>query len=165
MDPGKGISRTFQLRIIHDIAHADQVPVGVIVVFPAAFLLIDPGIVEVIRISGNARGAGFSFGSANYYRALAVELDMKFGLLRYDSSVVARMRYSTENSRISRRISTEKRQYHLDILIDNDVAVFFLDNREALSVRIYRMPGMPWGVYVSDGEACFDHLTMRLLKE
>ncbi len=118
-----------------------------------------------VTISENARGAGFSFGGANYYRALAVELDMKFGLLRYDSSIVARMRYSVESSHISRKIDTEKRSYHLDVLIDNDVAVFFLDNREALSTRIYRMPGMPWGVYVSDGEACFDNLTMRILEK
>lgn len=118
-----------------------------------------------VSISENARGAGFSFGGANYYRALAVELDMKFGLLRYDSSIVARMRYSVESSHISRKIDTEKRSYHLDVLIDNDVAVFFLDNREALSTRIYRMPGMPWGVYVSDGEACFDNLTMRILEK
>ena len=118
-----------------------------------------------VTISDSARGAGFSFGSANLARALGVDLDMKFGLLRYDNTAVGRLRYSIESSHISRKISTDMRQYHLDILIDNDVAVFFLDNREALSTRIYRMPGMPWGVYVSDGEACFDHLTMRLLED
>ena len=98
-------------------------------------------------------------------QALAVELDMKFGLLRYDGTTVARMRYSVESSRISRKIQTDSRTYHLDILIDNDVAVFFLDHREALSTRIYRMPGKPWGIYVSDGEAVFANLTMRQLKE
>ncbi len=118
-----------------------------------------------ITLSEDARGAGFSFGSAKYMQALAVELDMKYGLLRYDGVTVARMRYGIESSHISRRISTEKRTYHLDVLIDNDVAVFFLDNREALSTRIYRMPGKPWGVYVSDGEAHFDNLTMRVLRE
>ncbi len=118
-----------------------------------------------VTISENALGAGFSFGGANLARALAVNLDMKFGLLRYDATTVARTRYSIESSHISRRIDTSKRIYHLDVLIDNDVAVFFLNSREALSTRIYRMPGMPWGIFVCDGEACFDHLTMRLLTE
>ena len=118
-----------------------------------------------VTISVNALGAGFSFGSANLARALAVDLDMKYGLLRYDATAVARTRYAIESSRISRRIDTGRRTYHLDVLIDNDVAVFFLDNHEALSTRIYRMPGMPWGVFVCDGEACFENLTMRLLKE
>ena len=102
---------------------------------------------------------------ANLAKALSVNLDMKYGLLRYDATSVMRTRYSIESSHISRRIDTSKRIYHLDILIDNDVAVFFLNNREALSTRIYRMPGMPWGIFVCDGEACFDHLTMRLLTE
>lgn len=118
-----------------------------------------------VTLSADARGAGFSFGSAKHMQALAVELDMKFGLLRYDGTTVARMRYSVESSRISRKIQTDSRTYHLDILIDNDVAVFFLDHREALSTRIYRMPGKPWGIYVSDGEAVFANLTMRQLKE
>ena len=118
-----------------------------------------------VTISDSALGAGFCFGGANMARALAVNLDMKFGLLRYDATTVARTRFSIESSHISRKTDTSKRIYHLDILIDNDVAVFFLNNREALSTRIYRMPGMPWGVFVCDGEACFDHLTMRLLTE
>ena len=118
-----------------------------------------------VTISENALAAGFSFGGANLARALAVSLDMKYGLLRYDATAVARTRYSIESSHISRKIDTERRIYHLDILIDNDVAVFFLDHREALSTRIYRMPGMPWGIFVCDGEACFENLTMRLLKE
>ncbi len=117
-----------------------------------------------VTLSESVRGAGFSFGSAKYLQALAVELDMKYGLLRYDATTVARMRYAAENSRISRKIGTEKRTFHLDVLIDNDVAVFFLDHREALSTRIYRMPGKPWGIYVSDGEARFDSLTLRLLR-
>ena len=118
-----------------------------------------------VTLSEEARAAGFSFGSAKHLQALAVELDMKYGILRYDGTTVARMRYAIESSRISRKIQTENRSYHLDILIDNDIAVFFLDHREALSTRIYRMPGKPWGVYVSDGEAVFDNLTMRLLQE
>ena len=124
-------------------------------------VLISPDV----TISENALGAGFSFGGANLARALAVSLDMKYGLLRYDATTVARTRYAIESSRISRKIDPEKRIYHLDVLIDNDVAVFFLDNREALSTRMYRMPGMPWGIFVCDGEACFDNLTMRLLDE
>ena len=118
-----------------------------------------------VTVSEGARAAGFSFGSAKHLQALAVELDMKFGLLRYDGITVARMRYAIESSRISRKIETADRRYHLDILIDNDVAVFFLDHREALSTRIYRMPGRPWGIYVSDGEAIFENLTMRELNK
>ena len=122
-----------------------------------------------VTISENALGAGFCFGGANLARALAVNLDMKFGLLRYDATTVARTRYSIESSHISRRIDTSKRIYHLDILIDchyaKPIVRVILDSREALSTRIYRMPGMPWGVFVCDGEARFDNLTMRLLTE
>ena len=57
-----------------------------------------------------------------------------------------------------------ERTYQLDILIDNDIAVFFLDGREALSTRIYKMPQMPWGFYVADGTAVFQNITMRMLK-
>ena len=118
-----------------------------------------------VTLSESVRGAGFSFGSDRYLQALAVELDMKYGLLRYDATTVARMRYAVESSRISRKIGTETRNYHLDILIDNDIAVFFLNGREALSTRIYRMPGKPWGVYVSDGEVTFENLTLRQPEE
>ena len=118
-----------------------------------------------VTLSDHALGAGFCFGSANLNRALTVTLDMKYGLLRYDGTSVARTRYAIEDSRISRRINTEKRNYHFDILIDNDVAVLFLDNREALSTRIYRMPEMPWGLFACDGEARFDNLSMRLLEQ
>ena len=40
-----------------------------------------------------------------------------------------------------------------------------VDIREALSTRIYKMPQMPWGVYVADGSAVFQNITVRMLKE
>ena len=115
-------------------------------------------------ISKDARAAGFFFGGDNFMKALAVELNMKHEQLRYDNSLVARMRYVAEASYISRDIHTSERTYQLDILIDNDIAVFFLDGREALSTRIYKMPQMPWGFYVADGTAVFQNITMRMLK-
>ena len=117
-----------------------------------------------VTVSKQARAAGFFFGGDTFMKALAVELDMKHELLRYDNSLVARMRYSVEKSYISRDIDTNHRTYQLDILIDNDIAVFFLDGREALSTRIYKMPQMPWGIYVTDGDAVFQDVTMRVLK-
>lgn len=122
-------------------------------------------ISTTVTISEQARAAGFFFGGDTFMTALAVELDMKHELLRYDSSLVGRMRYSVENSYISRDIDTNHRTYQLDILIDNDIAVFFLDGREALSTRIYKMPQMPWGIYVTDGDAVFQDVTMRVLKK
>jgi len=122
-------------------------------------------ISTTVKISKGARGAGFFFGGDTFMKALAVELNMKHEMLRYDNSLVARMRYVAEPSYISRDIDTKNRTYQLDVLIDNDIAVFFLDGREALSTRIYKMPQMPWGIYVSDGEAVFENLTIRLLKE
>lgn len=122
-------------------------------------------ITATVSISADARAAGFFFGGDSFMKSLAVELSMKHGLLRYDNSLTGRMRYAVEQSYISRKIDTTNRTYQLEILIDNDIAVFFLDGREALSTRIYRMPQMPWGIYVSDGEAVFTDLTMRLLKE
>ncbi len=122
-------------------------------------------ITTKVTISKDARAAGFFFGGDSFMKALAVELDMKHELLRYDNSLAARMRYSVEKSYISRDISTRERTYQLEILIDNDIAVFFLDGREALSTRIYRMPQMPWGIYVTDGEAVFEDMTIRLLAE
>ncbi len=120
-------------------------------------------LTATVRLSADARAAGFFFGGSGTMKALAVELDMKHGLLRYDNSLVARMRYATEESRISRRIDTKERTYRLEVLIDQDIAVFFLDGREALSTRIYKMPLAPWGVYVTGGECTFENLTMRKL--
>ena len=121
-------------------------------------------ISTTVVISKDARAAGFFFGGDNFMKALAVELNMKHEQLRYDNSLVARMRYVAEASYISRDINTSERTYQLDILIDNDIAVFFLDGREALSTRIYKMPQMPWGFYVADGTAVFQNITMRMLK-
>lgn len=126
----------------------------------------EPALISAeITLHGDARAAGFSFGSDNYARALAVELDMKHGLLRYDNTVVSRTRYNADSSYISRRLDTKNRTYHVEVLLDNDIAVFFLNGREALSTRIYRMPQMPWGLYAAGGEATFANVTMRLLND
>ncbi len=122
-------------------------------------------ITATVKLSDDARAAGFFFGGDSFMKALAVELDMKHELLRYDSSLVARMRYQVEKSYISREIDVTERTYQLEVLIDNDIAVFFLNGREALSTRIYKMPQMPWGIYVTDGEAVFEDLTIRLLED
>ncbi len=121
-------------------------------------------LTATVRLSEDARAAGFFFGGASVMKGLAVELDMKHGLLRYDNSLVGRMRYSTEESYISRRIETMDRVYQLEVLIDQDIAVFYLDGREALSVRIYKMPLAPWGVYVTGGTCVFENMTMRRLE-
>ncbi len=122
-------------------------------------------ISTTVTLTDDTRAAGFFFGGNSFMKALAVELNMKHGYLRYDNSLVARMRYSVEHGYISRKIDTQERTYQLDVLIDNDIAVFFLDGREALATRIYKMPQMPWGIYVMDGEAVFQDFTVRTLKE
>lgn len=119
-----------------------------------------------VTLTDTARAAGFTFGSVDKNRALAVELSAKFNLLRYDNCTVARTRYQAEKSYISRELRIEYgKPVHLDILIENDLAVFYLEGREALSVRIYRMPGEEWGLYAADGTAVFDHLTVRTTAE
>lgn len=128
-------------------------------------LLDSPVLVSMnVQISDTAQGAGFFFGGDSFMKALAVELNMKYSLLRYDNTLVGRMRYASESAYISRGIDIEDRSYHIDVLIDNDVAVFFLDGREAMSTRIYKMPQMPWGIYVRDGEAVFTNITVRVLE-
>ena len=53
--------------------------------------------------------------------------------------------------------------YHLDIIVDNDLCVAYLNNEIALSSRMYINSGYPLSLFTKDGKTTFKNLTIKAL--
>ena len=53
--------------------------------------------------------------------------------------------------------------YHLDIVVDSDVCVAYLNNEIALSSRMYINDGCPLSLFTKDGNTTFRNLTIKTL--
>ena len=50
---------------------------------------------------------------------------------------------------------------HLTVLIDRTIAVFYLNDKIALSTRMYDLPSGGWGPFVSQGKAVFRNISLK----
>ncbi len=60
---------------------------------------------------------------------------------------------------------TSKRTYFLEILVEDDVCVCYVDNNLALSSRMYQNTDSPLALFSMDGKATFSHLKITTVAE
>jgi beta-fructofuranosidase len=115
-----------------------------------------------VTFGGLSRGAAFAVGApGSCERWLGVSLDPVRNLIRYDSVPLARMKGA------SPRIATpfpfrRNVPFNLKVLIEKDILVIYVDEKKALSNRIYAMPGAHFGVFSLGGKVTFSDLRMRV---
>ncbi len=124
---------------------------------PATMILecdvtLDPGIC-----------AGFAFGgSENDETYTALCLDAKENLLHYEGVAV------TDLDRFDAQAYTKfdfskNNTHHVKLVCENEIVIMYVDDLKAFSSRItHSTNGMHIGVFVKNGEASFNNITMRL---
>lgn len=106
------------------------------------------------------RGAGFAFGLADdFSKGLGIQLDPKNNLIRYDASMIQRMRFANPNSKVNFNFKPGV-TYDIKLVVEKDLAVLYVNDEVSLSTRIYRMQNNDWGLFCIGGKAIFDDLTI-----
>lgn len=108
------------------------------------------------------RGAGFSLGvEEDFLKGFGIHLDPKEHLLRYDAAMLERIRYANPNSKVHFSFD-EGTTYDLKLVIEKDIAVLYMNDKVALSTRIYRMNENKWGLFNIGGEVTFSNIEIKL---
>lgn len=58
---------------------------------------------------------------------------------------------------------TPDKEYEFKVFIDDTICEFYIDDKVALSTRIYDIKEGKWGVFVSEGEADFKALSLNII--
>ncbi|MDF2609505.1 MAG: glycoside hydrolase family protein [Lachnospiraceae bacterium] len=118
-----------------------------------------------VTFEEDGRGAGFAFGiEDDFTKGLGIHLDSQNDLIRYDASMIQRMRYANPNSKVNFNFETGV-TYTFKLVVEKDLAVVYLNDDIALSTRIYRMQNNDWGLFCIGGKVVFDDLKIMTSKE
>jgi len=107
--------------------------------------------------------AGFAFGEGDEYgKYTGLVLDAKNNSIHYEGCVLSRIPY------VEPVISTDftfepGREYHIKLIMENEIAVLYIDDRKALSNRIYKSVNgaVHWGIFANNTEAAFRDIVVR----
>jgi len=106
--------------------------------------------------------AGFAFGMGDdYTKYTGLVLDAKNQSIHYEGCVLSRIAY------VEPVISTDfafepGREYHVKLVMENEIVVLYIDDTKALSNRIYRsVDGAHWGIFANNTESAFSNIIVR----
>ncbi|HHX61313.1 MAG TPA: DUF4975 domain-containing protein [Epulopiscium sp.] len=115
-----------------------------------------------LTLGKKGKGIGFFFGKENgIENALGIHLDPNKNLLRYDSSILSRMRYA-EPVVYSSFEFEEGREYDVKIVVENEIIVLYMDDTKVLSNRIYKARGNDWGLFSIGGDATLEDIQLLI---
>ena len=105
--------------------------------------------------------AGFCFGKDGKYNTYtAMVVDAKQNSLHYEGSVVSRVAYADP------LVSTDYpikpgREYHLKLIMENEIATLYIDDAKVLCVRVYKaMDGGDIGIFAVNTGAEFKDISL-----
>lgn len=111
-----------------------------------------------VTLSGNGY-AGIAFGPRGEYgKFTGVVLDGKNQSIHYDGSVLSRIQY-VDPVNVTDFSFEAGVKYHVKAVMENEIAVIYVNDTKALSNRIYKsIDGMDWGVYSNGADALFEEI-------
>lgn len=92
--------------------------------------------------------AGFCFGKDQKYGTYTgMVIDAKYDSLHYEGSVLSRMAYVDPLIKTDYPIEPG-RQYHVKLIMENEIATLYIDDAKVLCVRVYKaIDGGDFGLY------------------
>ncbi len=128
------------------------------------FGMREPSLLLECDISLGKNGyAGFAFGEGdNYGKYTGLVLDSKNNCIHYEGCVLSRMAYI--EPLITTNFSFEPdRKYHVKLVMENEIAVLYVDDTKVLSNRIQKsINGADMGIFSSNTQASFTDITIKL---
>lgn len=105
--------------------------------------------------------AGFCFGKdGNYNTYTGMVIDAKNDSLHYEGSVLPRMAYVDPLVKTDYTIEPG-REYHLKLIMENEIATLYIDNAKVLCARVYKaMDGGDIGLFAVKTSAEFTDLSL-----
>ena len=106
---------------------------------------------------------GIAFGQGEEYgKYTGLVLDAKNDCIHYEGCVLSRIAY------VEPVISTDfifepDKEYHVKLVMENEIAVLYIDDTKALSNRIYKSVegDVHWGFFANNAEAVFKDVVVR----
>lgn len=138
-------------------ASADQVAL-------AEFGLREPVMLLECTVSlGSEGNAGFAFGTGDDYgKYTGLVLDAKNNSIHFEGCVLSRIAYA-EPVISTNFIFEPGKEYHIKLVMENEIAVLYINDTKALSNRIYKSVegAVHWGIFANSTEAVFCDITLR----
>lgn len=107
--------------------------------------------------------AGFAFGAGDEYgKYTGLVLDAKNDSVHFEGCVLSRIAYVEPI--ISTRFTFEpNKEYRVKLIMENEIAVLYIDDTKALSNRIYKSVdgAVHWGIFASRTEAEFNDIVVK----
>lgn len=106
--------------------------------------------------------AGFAFGNTGVFEnSFGILLDGEKNMLRYDNSILSRIRYSEPNvfSKMTFKTGT---LYDFKLVVEHEIIVLYVDEKKVLSNRIYRAPGNGFGLFSAEGKVTFSDIKLYI---
>lgn len=92
-------------------------------------------------------------------KAYGIRFQPEKGILRYDAAPNGNLGSIKPDMQVPAKVEPGK-PYKFTIIVENDVAAFYLNDDVALTARIYKLPGGRWGWYSSRGKTVLEDLRM-----
>lgn len=121
-------------------------------------------LLECTVALGEEGCAGFAFGKGEEYnRYFGLILDGKNHCIRFDGAALERIgRAGSSNT--TDFVFEPGKEYHVKLIMENEIAILYLDDTKALSNRIYKSVdgAAHWGIFSFDSEAAFHNISIRI---
>ncbi|MDE7131821.1 MAG: DUF4975 domain-containing protein [Lachnospiraceae bacterium] len=107
--------------------------------------------------------AGFAFGKGDEYnRYIGLTLDAKNNHVRFDGTALERTG-NTASANTTDFTFEPGEEYHVKLIMENEIAILYIDDTKALSNRIYKsLNGAHWGLFTKNSKADFGDVKIRL---
>ena len=107
--------------------------------------------------------AGFAFGMGDEYGTYTgLVLDAKNNSVHFEGCVLSRIAYVEPMIETSFNFEPDK-EYHVKLVMENEIVILYIDDTKALSNRIYKsVDGAHWGIFSSNTEAVFRDISIRI---
>lgn len=107
--------------------------------------------------------AGFAFGpGAEYEKYTGLVLDAKNNSVHFEGCVLSRVAYA-DPVIATDFVFRPGEEYHIKLVMENEIAVLYIDDTKALSNRIYKSVDgvVHWGIFANHTEAVFRDIVVR----
>ena len=130
----------------------------------ADFGMREPSMLLECTVSLGEEGyAGFAFGMGDEYGTYTgLVLDAKNNSVHFEGCVLSRIAYVEPMIETSFNFEPDK-EYHVKLVMENEIVILYIDDTKALSNRIYKsVDGAHWGIFSSNTEAVFRDISIRI---
>ena len=106
--------------------------------------------------------AGFAFGMGDDYgKYTGLVLDARNQSIHYEGCVLSRIAYVEPLIRTDFAFEPG-REYHVKLVMENEIVILYIDDTKALSNRIYKsVDGAHWGIFANNMECTFSDIIVR----